>query len=90
MTLLSETPRVITLGWTPPANCIGYVYYVNDKRVANTWNPTVQQARFGKVEGAVYRVIALAAGATGTYPSDVSENPENYSVDPYGSAVYSH
>lgn len=90
LTIIYETERVIKLGWTPSPNCLGYVFYVNDKRVSNTWNPEVSEVRFNKVAGAIYKVRAVGIAAEGVYPPNTPSNAEEYSADPYGSAVYSH
>lgn len=66
--VVSETASTITLGWQPPV-CVGYVFYRNGLRVSNTWDPTVNQAKFKKVPSGQYEVWAVGAVATGTYPA---------------------
>lgn len=87
LTVLNESTKVITLGWTPPPNCVGYVFYVNNNRVSNTWNPAISEVRFNKVAGGVYKVRALSALAEGAHPPQLSEK---YGADKYSEAVYSH
>jgi hypothetical protein len=87
LTKISETTKNITLGWTPVL-CIGYVFYVNGKRVSNTWNSVLSQVTFSKSPGAIYRVQAVGVNASGTYPPATLPNVETYSGDPYGTGLY--
>jgi hypothetical protein len=87
---VTETSNRILVSWTPPVGCLGYALYVNDKRVSNSWNPELNHTRFAKVNGAVYKVVALGIHAQGVYPPAVPPNSEDYGEDPYSSAVYSH
>lgn len=86
--MVSETQRIITLGWTP-VPCIGYVFYVNNTRVANSWDPFKNSIRFNKVQGATYTVEAVEVNAKGTYPPISVPSSEDYSEEPYGVGVYS-
>lgn len=88
LTPLNETSRIITFGWMP-IPCAGYVFYVNNKRVSNTWNTLMSQVTFQKVPNAKYKVEALGIIATGEYPPPVPTNSEKYSEDTYGSFAYS-
>lgn len=90
LTKIAETTTIITLGWTPPIPCFGYVFYVNDKRVSNTWDPTMNHTRFHKIEGAVYKVVAVEVAAIGVYPPGTPTDSENYGSEDYGAAIYSH
>jgi hypothetical protein len=89
LTKVSETSTVITFSWTP-VPCLGYVFYVNDMRVSNSFDPLKNTIRFHKVANGIYKVEAFGTIARGTYPPTSSPNSEKYSEDPYGNAVYSH
>lgn len=67
---LAKTATTITLGWTPPANIIGYEFILNGKRLSNTWDPTRSQVTFAipSTPNPVYEVTALAIADQGTYP----------------------
>lgn len=90
LTKITETASIIKFRWTPPPDCRGYLFFVNDKQVARTWNSTQKEIRFSKVTDAVYKVVALGSIGVGIYPPSPLPNDENYSADPYGNAVYSH
>lgn len=67
LTKVSETSSKITLGWTPVPGCIGYVFYADDTRVSNTWDPTKNQVTFAKGP-AEFRVVAVEQEDEGVYP----------------------
>lgn len=46
--IVSETSKTITLGWTPPAEAAGYLFYVDDARVSWTLDPTRAAVTFSK------------------------------------------
>ncbi len=66
--LVSQTTKTITLGWTPIV-CEGYEFLADGKRVSNTWNPSTNQIKFGKVPSGKYQVRALTVGPTGNWPT---------------------
>ena len=68
LTKISETSSKITLGWTPVPGCIGYVFYADDTRVSNTWDPNKSQVTFSKGPSK-FRVDAVGVEDTGAYPS---------------------
>lgn len=70
LTKISETSSKITLGWTPVPGCIGYVFYADDTRVSNTWDPNKSQVTFAKGP-AEFRVDAVGVKDSGSYPSVV-------------------
>lgn len=61
--VVSETAHTVTVGWSPIAGSRGYVFYVDGRRVSNTWDPSVAQVRFGKPDAGEhdYEVVALTA-----------------------------
>jgi len=65
---ISETQSKITLGWTPVAGCIGYVFYADGARVSNTWDPNKNQITFSKGP-AQFKVVAVGNEDEGVYPS---------------------
>ncbi len=65
--LVSETATTITLGWTPPTGILGYIFYVNGKRVSNTWDATRKTTSFSRKPSAVYQVVAIKQAASGRY-----------------------
>lgn len=67
LTKISETSSKITLGWTPVPGCIGYVFYADDTRVSNTWDPNKSQVTFSKGP-AKLRVDAVGVEDSGSYP----------------------
>jgi hypothetical protein len=85
---VSETNRLITFSWTP-VPCAGYVFYVDNTRVSNSWDPFKSSIRFNKVPDAVYKVEAVEVNARGTYPSTSVPDSEDYSEEPYGVGAYS-
>lgn len=64
---ISETTSKITLGWDPVPGCIGYVFYADDQRVSNTWDPNKSQVTFSKGPDE-YKVVALGVEDQGAYP----------------------
>lgn len=84
-----EGTKTITLSWTP-VPCVGYVFYVNDTRVSNTWNPALTEITFHKVENGIYKVKALEIAGEGIYPKAQPIDSEEYNLEAYGSGVYSH
>src|SRR6185295_962015 len=48
LTKIAETDTTITLGWTPPANCVGYVLYANGVRKSNSWDGGKKTWRLAK------------------------------------------
>ena len=67
LTKISETATTITLGWTPPSGCSGYVFYADAKR-SSTFDGTRSSVKFAK-GATTYRVQALGVLAEGTYPA---------------------
>lgn len=61
LTVISETKATLTVGWTPITGSRGYAFYVDGKRVSNTWDASVRQVKFGKPDAGVhtYEVVAL-------------------------------
>lgn len=74
LTKISETQSKITLGWTPVPGCIGYVFYADDKRVSNTWDPLRSSVTFSKGP-AKFRVDAIGVEDTGVYPPVTTPPP---------------
>ena len=75
---LSETPKTITLGWTPVLGALGYEFLVDGVRVSHTGDPLRSSVRFGKKAGShSYGVRAFAPGEAGQYVY-----PENMLVVP--------
>ncbi len=60
-----ETKTTVTLGWTPPVGCRGYVFVANGKR-SSTLDPTRSRVEFAKP--GPYHVEALGTLAAGDYP----------------------
>ncbi len=86
--IISETNTTITLGWTPPAACRGYVFNANGKR-SSTLDPTRSTVKFAKP--GPYHVDALGTLATGDYPPVTpppphppSGWPASYTAGPLG------
>jgi hypothetical protein len=77
---ISEAATTITLGWTPPPDAIGYVYYADGIRVANTWNPTTQQVTIKKAAKIV--VEALGSLAKGIWPPPAPPASEDFTWTP--------
>lgn len=59
--VVSESARELVVSWAPVPNATGYVFYVDGKRVSNTWDPTIKQIVFGKPDAGehTYEVVAL-------------------------------
>jgi hypothetical protein len=69
LTLISETSSSITLGWKPVTGCIGYRFNAEKQaKPSHTWDPSRSSVKFSK-GSAWYKVEALNAMDTGTYPS---------------------
>ena len=62
LTIISQTSKTITFGWTPPLGIIGYVFYKDGVRVSNTFNATQSSVKFSYLAGALYRVDAVQVG----------------------------
>lgn len=61
LTIVDETPKTITVIWTPVPHALGYEFLVDDKRVSNTWDPARSSIKFQKPDGGIhtYSVVAL-------------------------------
>jgi hypothetical protein len=71
LTKIAETQTTITLGWAPVAGAIGYRFTAEkQEKPSHTWDPKRASAKFSK-GSSWYRVEALSASDTGTYPSSV-------------------
>lgn len=62
--VISRTATTITLGWTPPVNCVGYYFYRDGVKISSTGNGATKTIKFSLVLGATYRVDALAVSQT--------------------------
>lgn len=84
LTVLAETAKTLTVGWTPITGSLGYEYLVDGKRVANTWDPAVRQAKFGKPDAKphVYSVRALAQLDEGSlqWPAVTPPPPNGWTI----------
>lgn len=61
LTVLSETAKTLTVGWTPIEGSRGYAFYVDWKLLSNTWDATRSSIKFAKPDAGVhtYEVVAL-------------------------------
>src|SRR5262245_47851053 len=87
LTKLSETATTITLGWTPPANVGGYVFYADGQAVsvatASDKNGPRKSVKFSKTNpGPLFQVAAVVRAADasisveyGNYPAAPAPNP---------------
>lgn len=97
---LTETTSTITLGWDPPVGAEYYLFFAGGNRVSNA--PAVDNRgnvkrtiKFYKTPSpweivCITRINNVMGVEVGYYPPTSPPNSENYSEDPYGSAVYSH
>lgn len=84
LTKLSETATTITLGWTPPAGCKGYVFWNQTKR-SSTLDGSRSSARFAKPGS--YRVEALGLLSAGVWPPVVVPPPAAFMSYPASNAI---
>lgn len=66
LSVVAEDASTVTLGWVPPADALGYVFYANDQRVSRTWDAGRRAVTFAKNTGP-YRVQAIRAGVYGLW-----------------------
>lgn len=64
LTVLSETTKTLTVGWTPVVGAAGYEFLVDGKRVSNTWDATVKQVKFGKPDAGEHTYSVIVLGKT--------------------------
>lgn len=97
--VITTTPtkdgKNVLLSWTPVPGCMGYVFFRDGVRVANTWDPSRSSIKFSTTDGLphTYGVDAIDNGDLGTvkYPSgtfapDAVVPPSPYKV-PSGGIV---
>lgn len=88
LTIKSETPKAVTVAWSPPAGAIGYVYFRDGKRTSNTWDATTSQVTFGKPDSGqhVYAVEAVGVVASGevSLPAPLPPPGGNVPAPPVG------
>lgn len=58
--------NLITLAWIP-ISCLGYVLYVNGKRISNSWDPSKSSWKATYAVGNIYHIVAVQETASGTY-----------------------
>lgn len=75
LTKTSETASKISFSYAPVPGCIGYVFYANDQRVSNTWDPLKSTVTFGKIANGRYRVDAVGVEDSGVYPPTAPPPP---------------
>jgi hypothetical protein len=72
LTKIAETASTITLGWTPVPDALGYRFTAEKQaKPSHTWNASASQVKFSK-GSSWYKVEALSAKDTGTYPPPVA------------------
>ena len=64
LTVVSETAKTLTVGWTPVSGASGYEFLVDGKRVSNTWDATTKQVKFGKPDAGEHTYSVLVLGKT--------------------------
>ena len=67
LTVVTDTATKLTLSWTPPADAVGYGFFVDGTRVSTSSNGAQKQITFAKKSGSghVYEVRALANAENG-------------------------
>lgn len=81
LTLKSQTPLLVVATWQPPAEAVGYMLYIDGRRVGHSPDPNLAQFSFRKPDGKdhVYTVQALGALASGVLevpnPKPQTERP---------------
>lgn len=65
--VVTQTTKLIVLGWQPPVDITGYEFLVNGKRVSNTWDVSRSTVQFSYQKGAVYKVVCVREGQSGTH-----------------------
>jgi hypothetical protein len=79
LTKTSETSSKITFAFTPVMTAVGYVFFADEKRVSNTWDPLKSSITFSK-GAARYRVDAVGVRDSGTYTVDSPPPSGNLSI----------
>ena len=64
LTVLAETAKTLTVGWTPVSGAAGYEFLVDGKRVSNTWDATRWSAKFSKPDSGEHTYSVLVLGKT--------------------------
>lgn len=89
LTVVSETAKTLTLGWTPTPSAIGYEFYVDGRRVSNSWNGALGQVVFGKPDSGEHTYQVLAVGQLGEHtlqhPVVTPPPPDGWTVAAPGS-----
>lgn len=80
LTKIAETATSITLGWTPPAGCVGYVLYADGIRKSNSWDGSKRQWKTDKA--AKLEIEALGSLARGSWPAPAPPAPEDFTWSP--------
>lgn len=72
LTILSQNPLKVTLGWTPPANVAGYRFFRDGQPVSSSWDATKSQVTFGLPDDKPHTFTVLAV--TGLAQGSVTVN----------------
>lgn len=89
LTKTSETTSKISFSWHPVPGAVGYVFFADDKRVSNTWDPSRGSVTFGKVPGGRYRVDAVGVEDSGSWPPVADPPPPPPPPPPPGTGTAS-